>query len=86
MYPTLVVILVSLGKSQAETSVDLRSGMVTVQGMDDMEARLDPMRFRVSYPQTTSVHMSEVNGDDDDSSHVLPVTSSAASMNLEKHA
>ncbi|KAL1730724.1 hypothetical protein EV714DRAFT_272459 [Schizophyllum commune] len=85
LYPTLVVILVSLGKSQAETSLDLRSGMVTVQGMTDLEAGLDPMRFRMSRPQTTSVRISEVDGDNDSSHIILPVSSSA-SMNLEKHA
>ncbi|KAL1755423.1 hypothetical protein FB107DRAFT_213586, partial [Schizophyllum commune] len=86
LYPTLVVILVSLGKSQAETSVNLRSGMVTVHGMNDMEARLDPMHFHASHPRTTSVHISEVDGNDNDSSHVLPVASSTASIDLEKHA
>ncbi|KAI5893293.1 uncharacterized protein SCHCODRAFT_02249299 [Schizophyllum commune H4-8] len=88
LYPTLVVILVSLGKSQTETSVDLRSGMVTAQGMNDMERglALDPIRFRVSHAHTTSFHVS--GGDDVNdycSSPILPVSSSTASIDLEKH-
>ncbi|KAL1657945.1 hypothetical protein GGF50DRAFT_68206, partial [Schizophyllum commune] len=85
LYPTLVVILVSLSKSQAETSVDLRSGMVTVQGMNDRETRLNPMHFRVSQMQDTSIRISGVD-DDDSTSPILPVTSSTTSTNLGKHA
>ncbi|KAI4524184.1 hypothetical protein K525DRAFT_267227 [Schizophyllum commune Loenen D] len=85
LYPTLVVILVSLSKSQAETFVDLRSGMVTVQGMNDRETGLNPMHFRVSQMQDTSIRISGVD-DDDLTSPILPVTSSTTSTNLGKHA